>query len=417
MLRAWIVGAAVAVGAGAVAYLLLGDVTPMHYGTTILAFSAFVVVAELLEIPLERGVFTLGLAPALAFAMLPSCGSRGGGTCQFSVATHIAEAASVSLIGAAATVALRILRRRDLRLPGLGAQLLVVVAAGATYGGMIAAGTGPSFGPLEQRMSSFGLAAVLLVVFGTDLALRSATDHEEGMPLARIIRDQVRETGLLIVSAVSIAALLALAYPALRAWTVPVFLAPLAATRYAFKQVATTRRNYLQTVRALSRVPEMAGYTPRGHSVRVAQLAVAIARELGIGNPELHEIEYASLLHDIGRISLPDPEEAPTSMSDLQLALVGAEIVENTGHFAGVANMVRHQHEPYRRRGEDVNRLLPTGAKVIKVASAYDDLTEPAGPGRTAWDALERLHSGMAYEFDPQVIQALTRVLERQSLV
>ena len=91
--------------------------------------------------------------------------------------------------------------------------------------------------------------------------------------------------------------------------------------------------------------------------------------------------------------------------------------MENTGHFPRVAVMVRQQHEPYRRRGEDANPDLTRGGKIIKVASAFDDLTEPPGPGRTAWDAIERLHLGMAYDYDPQVIQALTRVLEARGVV
>jgi putative nucleotidyltransferase with HDIG domain len=413
-----VIALSVAAGLTAVVPLFIGNAPGMSFGTTILAFACFVVLAEMLEIPLVRGgVFTLGLAPALAFAMLPTCDSAVGAGCRLSVATHVGEVTAVALIGAAATVALRILRGRPLRVESLSAQLIVVLTAAAAYGGIVSAGAGPSFGSDQERLAVLGLVAVLITVFVLDLLLRSAMTFEDGTPLKRLLRDQASETGLLIVSTVSVAALLALAYPTLRAWTVPVFLAPLGATRYAFKQVATMRKNYLQTVRALSKVPEMAGYTQKGHSVRVAELGVSIAKELGIGDPELHEIEYGSLLHDIGRISLPDPEEAPDSMNGLQLALVGAEIVENTGHFAGVANMVRHQHEPYRRRGEDVNRLLPIGSKIIKVASAYDDLTEPPGPGRTPLDALERLHAGMAYDYDPQVIQALTRVLERQSLV
>jgi len=155
----------------------------------------------------------------------------------------------------------------------------------------------------------------------------------------------------------------------------------------------------------------------KGHSSRVALLSIEIAAELGIGDPELHEIEYAALLHDIGRISISDPGSASPSTSGLELALVGAEIVENTGHFPEVAQMMRQQYEPYRRRGEDANGALLPGAKIIKVASAFDDLTEPGGPGRTSWDALDKLHLGMAYDYDPQVIQALTRVLERRAAV
>ena len=101
----------------------------------------------------------------------------------------------------------------------------------------------------------------------------------------------------------------------------------------------------------------------------------------------------------------------------MELALVGAAIIEETGHLPRVAGMVRDQNEPYRRRGEDTNAGLTVGAKVIKVASAFDDLTVPPGPGRTPREAVERLYLGMAFDYDPKVIQALTRVLERDDLL
>ena len=371
-----------------------------------LAFPIFVAIGDLLEIPLERrSVFSLGLAPAIAFALLRP------------EEPHLGEVVMIFVLGTMLTTLVRMIRGRDLRLPIIATRLLVVLSAAGVYRGIVSIAPNTlTFAP--SKMSALGLAAALIVVLGLDTTLHSfVAGSESGMPTVQSLREQFRATSLLLTSTVSVGALLALAYPALHTWTLPLFLAPLAATHYSFKQVATIRTNYLQTVRALSKVPEMAGYTVRGHSSRVAKLSVEIAVELGAGDPELHEIEYGALLHDIGRISLPDPEDAPANTAALELALVGAEIVEKTGHFPRVAEMVRHQNEPYRRRGEDANRDLPDGAKIIRVASAYDDLTEPAGPGRTAWDALERLHLGMAYDYDPKVIQALTRVLEKRGLI
>jgi len=374
-------------------------------GGTFLAFSIFVAVAELLEVPLERGaVFSLALAPGLAFAVLRLNGS----------AAPIGEVAAVFIVGLALAQAVRAIARRPNRLPVAAARLLVVLGATASYHSVIAAQPrSPSLG--DAHVSALGLFAVLVVVGVLDVALQSLLAlHDGDRPYLRMFADQARATGPLLLSSVSVAALLALSYPALRAWTLPLFLAPLAATQFSFRQVATIRRNYLQTVGALAKVPEMAGYTQAGHSRRVADLALALGKELGVGDPELHEIEYAALLHDIGRISLPDPEEASKSTTDLQLALVGASIIEETGHFPNVAVMVRDQHEQYRRRGEETNPALSLGAKIIKVASAYDDLTVPPGPGRTPAEAMERLYVGMAYDYDPRVIQAMSRVLERE---
>jgi putative nucleotidyltransferase with HDIG domain len=383
---------------------------------TFMAFAIFVAVGDLLEVPLERtAVFSLALAPGLAFVLLGPCpGSKSGAACSAALGGQIGQVAAVFISGIALAIVVRALTHRPVRLPVVSARLLVVLGGAATYE-FLASRTSDrlAFGPND--ISVPGLIAMILCVTALDVALQAALmTSEEDRPYFSLVLDQARATGSLLLSSVSVAALLALSYPALRAWTLPLFLAPLAATQYSFQQVATIRRNYLQTVGALAKVPEMAGYTEAGHSRRVADLSVAIAKELGIVDPELHEIEYGALLHDIGRISLPDPEEAAKSTSNLQLALVGAGIIEETGHLPTVAKMVRDQHEPYRRRGEETNKDLSLGAKIIKVASAFDDFSEPPGPGRTHREAVERLYLGMAYDYDPQVIQALTRVLERQ---
>ena len=373
---------------------------------TLPAFILFVVLADLLEVPLDRGrVFTLGLAPALAYALLPE------------EATTVGQAVFVFIAGSSLAICLRWLIRKTFNPSLTAARVLVVAAAAASYQAIAGLGNGFSFGKGSAYMSVPGLLAVLALVCVMEIALQSMLEADDGSAIWRLAREKAHEIGPLLLSSVSVAALLALSYPVLGAWTVPIFLAPLGATQFSFRQVATIRRNSLQTVRALAKVPEMAGYTEHGHSARVATLSIQIASELDVVAPELHDIEYAALLHDIGRISLPDPEQSSPSTARLELALVGAEIVENAGHFSRVAKMIGAQNEPYRRPGEDKNRSIPLGAKIIKVASAYDDLTEPPGPGRTPWDAIERLHSDMAYEYDPKVIQALTRVLEKIGLV
>ena len=385
--------------------------------TTVITFVLFVALGELLEIPLERREsFTLALAPAVAFGFIRDCqNSQGSWTCG--PLPHLGEGLFVFLLGTMAATLVRVVRGRDLRLSRVATGTLVLLAGVGAYHGLVSLVPSTlTFGP--SQVSALGLAAVLAVVGTVELGLESAADvFTYARPAMRAARDQARVVGPLLLSSVSVGALLALAYPGFGKWTLPIFIAPLAATQFSFRQVSTIRRNYVQTIRALSKVPEMAGYTVRGHSSRVARIAVEIATELGIGTTEIHEIEYAALLHDIGRVSLPDPEEDQRGPAALELALVGAEIVENTGHFPRVATMVGRQHEAYRRRGEDTNDTLPLGAKIIKVASAFDDLTEPGGPGRTPWDALERLHLGMAYDYDPRVIQALTRVLERRGNV
>src|SRR6266700_1644304 len=86
-----------------------------------------------------------------------------------------------------------------------------------------------------------------------------------------------------------------------------VFAGPLLVIQFAFRRYAGIRLTYLQTVRALAQVTEVGGYVESGHSWRVSRLALAIGRELGMPEPDLLDLEYAALMHDIGQLSLVEP--------------------------------------------------------------------------------------------------------------
>jgi putative nucleotidyltransferase with HDIG domain len=389
---------------------------------TLFAFVMFVAIGELLEVNLPWGsLVTMGLAPAVGFMLEQDCVTRVAGiadpshnpSAACSAAHGPAEVAAVFIVGAMIAVAVRKIRRKDLRLGSIGVQTLTVVLASIVYVSLSNIDRFDAFGP--ANISYLGIIGVFVATIAADALIPSlAHAVTEKLPLLPQLRGRLRASAALQVASVSVGALLALAHPTLGTWAFPLFLVPLVATQFSFRQFASIRKTYLQTIRALAKVPEMAGYTQPGHSARVAEVAVEIAHELGIEQSKVEEIQYAALLHDIGRVSLPDPETANDSTYRLELAVVGAAIVEQTGYLPGVASIIRQQHEPYRRRGEDQNRELDVGAKIIKVASAYDDLTYPQGAGRTSWDALEHLHFNMAYEFDPAVIQGLTKVLEKR---
>jgi putative nucleotidyltransferase with HDIG domain len=325
---------------------------------------------------------------------------------------------------------MRMSMRKPLQLVDSATHMIALAGGAAVYQAFALIHGAPLFDTCAKKLSGgctgpdpkkftdlsvFGLLAMLAVVLLIEATLNSFRAVERNrIPLAPVFAGAIRSTAALHLSILSVGALLAIAFPPLREWSFPLFLAPLAATQFAFRQFASIRKTYLQTIRALSKVPEMAGYTEPGHSTRVASLAVEIARDLGVNEQEIDEIEYAALLHDIGRVSIPDPSESRET-DKLELALTGGGIIRETGHFPRVADMIERQNEPYRRRGEEANPNLSLGAKIIKVCSAYDDLVHPGGAvGLSTWDVIERLHLGMAQEYDPQVIQSLTRVLEKR---
>ena len=205
------------------------------------------------------------------------------------------------------------------------------------------------------------------------------------------------------------------AAPAMGLTELAVFLGPLLVTQIAFRRYAGIRATYLQTVRSLARVTEVGGYVESGHSRRVAKLAVAVGRELGLREPGLLDLEYAALMHDIGQLSLQDPipggATVLVSAADQErIAELGAEVIAQAGVLDGVASLVRGQNWPCR--GHDPAPSI--GSRIIRAANAFDDLVGGSTDRDRMAAALERLRMDTATEYDPQVVLALTEVAGRR---
>ena len=195
-------------------------------------------------------------------------------------------------------------------------------------------------------------------------------------------------------------------------WAIVVALVPYSFAHVGFTLADRTAATYRATITALSRVPEVAGLTPDGHSVRTARLAVAIGEEMGIPTSARMELEKAALLHDIGRLVLSQPSILRRGFSDDDIARWSAEMIREAPSLLAVADVVAQQNEPYRRPGEQYDPDLPLSSKIIRVASAYDHAVHELG--FSSLEALEELHRGAAYDFDPDVVGAARLVLDRE---
>ncbi len=211
-----------------------------------------------------------------------------------------------------------------------------------------------------------------------------------------------------VLSLFATGALFAFSWPVIRWWAFPVALMPYGFSHVAFVLSSGTRVTYGQTIRALARIPEVAGLAPAGHSARTAEMAVAVGQDLGLAPADVTELEYAALMHDIGRITLNEPAILKAGYTDEDIARWGSQIVAEAPYLHRVADYVRSQHRPYRHPGEERDETLALAAKIIKVASAYDQAVSEAG--LAPLEALEILHRGAAYDFDPKVVRSLRRV-------
>jgi len=178
----------------------------------------------------------------------------------------------------------------------------------------------------------------------------------------------------------------------------------------------------------------------------VSRLAVGMGRELGMCEEELLELEYAALMHDIGQLSLGDPIPGGATVlasptEQRRIAELGAEVIKQTGVLDRVAHIVKLSSHPYRtaaspdesaaahtsRRGkgetagadDGVERPAPPplASRIIKVANAYDDLVGDSSDRDRGAAVLERLRLDSASEYDPAVVEALSRVVERRTRV
>ena len=162
------------------------------------------------------------------------------------------------------------------------------------------------------------------------------------------------------------------------------------------------------------------------HTTAVARLAVAIASELGIEDEQLRHVELGALLHDVGKLAVPDRIlKKPSRLTQLEWvamrrhAASGERLLIRILDLPDVLAVVRSHHErwdgagyPDGMRGE----RIPLGARIVAVADAFQAMVEPRAyrPPRTPAETLAELMLNAGTQFDPACVDALRRVLERE---
>jgi len=182
---------------------------------------------------------------------------------------------------------------------------------------------------------------------------------------------------------------------------------------------------YIGTIGALAAAIEARDPYTVGHSARVTQYSVAIAQELGLSSQEVEEIRLAGLLHDLGKIGVPDSVlNKPGRLSDEEYQAIrmhpalSMKILEPLPHLANLMPIIYHHHERYNghgyidgKAGEDI----PLGARIIAVADAYEAMTSdrPYRKALSREEAVSELKRNAGTQFDPKVVDAFLRLLEK----
>jgi putative nucleotidyltransferase with HDIG domain len=185
----------------------------------------------------------------------------------------------------------------------------------------------------------------------------------------------------------------------------------------------TTNRQYRATIEALAHAIDAKDQVTHGHIRRVQTASLQLARALGCTDEsQIHAIEAASLLHDLGKLAIPEhilnkpgrltPAEYETMKEH---ARIGAEILAGVDFPYPVVPIVRHHHEnwdgtgyPDGLAGDDI----PIGARILAVVDCFDALTShrPYRRALSSTEAMAILHERCGTMYDPAVVDAFMRM-------
>jgi len=163
-----------------------------------------------------------------------------------------------------------------------------------------------------------------------------------------------------------------------------------------------------------------------GHTERVRDLALLIGQEMGLHQDELDALRMAAMLHDIGKLAVPDyilskPEQlSPQEKKKVEThTLVGAALLESVKFPWPVVPIIRSHHEWYNGGGYPdglAGEQTPLGARILAVADVYDALLShrPYRPAMTVQEAVAFMRDRSGTQFDPIVLETCFRVLSAE---
>jgi len=199
---------------------------------------------------------------------------------------------------------------------------------------------------------------------------------------------------------------------------------------YASKHGAASRtapsRRELSWAAALAQAVDARMAVPEEHSSSVAHYAAAIGQELGWSGSELALLRIAAMLHDVGKVSVPDgilrkpgPLTAEEYEEIKRHPVAGAEIVQRVEGLDPIVPWVRHSHEHFNGSGYPdglSGETIPPASRILLVADAYDAMTSHRAYRRamSSDDALAELREHAGTQFDPVCVEAFERSINRE---
>ncbi len=300
-----------------------------------------------------------------------------------------------------------------------GASLPVVVAGMVHVAIVTIAVPSGSSNQVIDFLATIVGATVLFVlntaIAGGVLALRT------GQSLSSVIAGDSRDTAVNSLGLAPLGWLMGLVY-SIQWWATLLFALPLYTTRMASRRFVEMRDMFTQTIGALAEAVDKRDPFTARHSQRVKEIAVDIGRVMRVSDSELEALEWGGLLHDVGKIGVPDnvllKQERLTREERMIMnahPVLGAQIIAPVIRLAAELPIIRHHHEWYNGSGYPdrlIGDEIPKLARVLHVADAFEAMTA-ARPYRmtplTHEQALAELRKFAGVQFDPVIVDAFVR--------
>ena len=337
--------------------------------------------------------------------------------------------AAVLLGGAAAgawVAAIGITEWRELRgrVPWYGtlynhaATVLPTVVAGLML--HVAIGGGP-FAANPSTLVAAVVAGLAFVAINTGLSAASIALRTQ-VSIRLVVSSDLPTVVAGMLATVPLAWLAAHVYVTVGWWAAALFALPLVTTRGAYQRIVETRDMFTQTVRALSSAVDAKDKYTAGHSENVQRIARDIGETMHCSEKELEALEWGGLLHDIGKIGIPDAVLMKSDKLTREERMImnshpvkGEAIIRPVAKLAPELPIIRHHHEwyngsgyPDHLAGEEIPRL----ARILHVADAFEAMTAPRPYRMTPLSveqAMAELRKYTGIQFDPVIVEAFTR--------
>jgi putative nucleotidyltransferase with HDIG domain len=199
------------------------------------------------------------------------------------------------------------------------------------------------------------------------------------------------------------------------------FVVPLIVARQTYQQSVRLREAYADTVSSMVAALEAKDLYTKGHSLRVADYAVRIARSMSLADDRVRRIEYAALLHDLGKVGVSRRvlgKEARLSSDEYDEIKrhpdIGAHILSDVPYLADLVPVIAAHHERLDGSGYGhglSGDAIPFEARILSVADAYDAMTS-VRPYRGAMShaaAMDQLVRGAGTQFDAEIVEAFQK--------